>query len=210
MGKPKYACEECGRDYQSKAAADRHIRDKHDGNAKRIPYAQLVADVGKGRRLEHIIGGLPSRVRRPDLGYVILEELCREGARMIGKRNFEDALDNYEQGRPDGKALLRDFSVLKHLITTLSGSRALENFHYSTLEDLINDQIRGEEREAYLEKAIRSDELKSRAAKKRIIKEQLDGANGPQRRGEEMTQLELLTWSNECRRKELARKPDTE
>ena len=77
MGKPKYGCEECGRDYQSKAAADRHIRDKHNGNANRIPYAQLIADVGKGKHFEHIVGGLPSRVRRPDFGFIILEELCR-------------------------------------------------------------------------------------------------------------------------------------
>lgn len=171
MGKPKFACEECGRDYQSKGAADRHIRDKHNGNAKRIPYAQLIADVKDGKKFEYITGGLPSKVRRPDLGYIVLEELCRAGARMIATRNFPDAFTDHEQVRTAEKAVRGDFFVLKHLVTSLTEGRALENFHYSTLEDLLNDQIRGKEREAYLENELRSDELKSQQRRKESSKE---------------------------------------
>ena len=171
MGKPKYGCEECGRDYQSKAAADRHIRDKHNGNANRIPYAQLIADVGKGKHFEHIVGGLPSRVRRPDFGFIILEELCREAARLMAKTYFPEAFQDSEQVKLVEKKLLRDVTVLKRIVTTLSSTQTLGDFRYSTLEDITIDSIRDAERAVYLGKAILSDEMKSVQRRKESSKE---------------------------------------
>ena len=118
----------------------------------------------------------------------------------MARRNCSDAFQNPGQVEAHGKELLRDFHVLKSLVTTLSSGRTLENFHYSTLEDLKNDYIRGKEREAFLENEIRSDELKSRTAKHNISTgQQRDGANGAERKVEEMTQSELLKESMERR-----------
>lgn len=197
MGKPKYACDDCGTDYQSKAAADRHIRDKHNGNAKRISYAQFIADVKDGKPFEHLTGGLPSRVKRPDLGFAIIEEFCREGARQIAIKHlvFQDSW-NVEAL----KQLVNDVKILKSLVNTLTGSRILENFSYATYDDLQYDTNRVIERIDF-EKKKRSDELKSQA-KKQASKEP-GGENDPEIEVQRRSQLELLRESNKSRGREL-------
>ena len=203
MGKPKYACDDCGRDYQSKAAADRHIRDKHNGNAKRIPYARLIADVKDGKPFEHVTGGLPSRVKRPDLGFAIVEELCREGARQFARQHLTLEFPDSWNVMALEKQLVSNVKILKDLVTTLIASGILDNFNYSTYQELKYDTDRIIERIAFLENKKRSDELKSQAMKDQVSKGEPGDENEPKIEMKQRTSLELFRESNESRAREL-------
>lgn len=70
------------------------------------------------------------------------------------------------------------------------------------MDDLIFDSIRGAKLEAYLEKKIRSNKLKSQATNQ-LSTGQLGGENVPEIEAQRNMQLELLRESTRCRAREL-------
>ena len=89
----------------------------------------------------------------------------------MAKTYFPEAFQDSEQVKLVEKKLLRDVTVLKRIVTTLSSTQTLGDFRYSTLEDITIDSIRDAERAVYLGKAILSDEMKSVQRRKESSKE---------------------------------------
>lgn len=80
MGKPKLACEDCGLDYQSKAA-------------RIISYNKLVADIKDGMYPDELVS---RPVKAPsgglDVVRIMQEELTKEAAKMVPKKYLDLAI----------------------------------------------------------------------------------------------------------------------
>lgn len=207
IGKPKLACQDCGLDYQSKAAVNRHVRQKHNGKARIITYNKLLADIKDGMYVEHLVGR-PAKTQSSKLRVTrtMQEELTRKAVMMIPDDELKFTLKFPEIFAPLLKPVIASYiDVLTSLFDDPSAPDV--NLPYPEIN---NDKT------VHNYAPSRPNEMKHN----NIIVPG-EGADAPKKKAENMTQLELLRESMEARRRELLigsvesrpntdpRKPDT-